>query len=308
MSEPGHADEAAGDLLLGVDIGGTKILAGLVDPGGRVIERWRCHTRPQHILADTMAACRALVERAGRLGRPLVGIGVGAKGAVDMQRRRLVASLYLGHGEIPIGDELERAFGLPVRVENDVHAATIGERIFGVGRRVDDFVFYNAGTGISVGIVAAGELYRGASNTAGENGHAMVDGSGSWPCPCGMSGCVETMIIAGRRGAALPPVDWPAIDGRPEDPAYGYLLSNLLDVATIFAPVAIVFAGGMLAANPRAVAWLAEAFASSRAEAGACATIEIVHAFAGQDAGLVGAAALLLAPRATWRPVEAVEC
>jgi len=294
MSESVSIGGPGGDLLLGVDIGGTKILAGLVDRTGRVVERRRQPTRSDHVLIDVVEACRDLQETAARAGHRIAGIGVGAKGAVDSRRRALVGSLYLGHGEIQMGDHLERAFGLPVRIENDVHAAAIGELVFGIGREVDDFVFYNAGTGISLGIIAGGELYRGASNTAGENGHSVIDRSGCWPCPCGMTGCLETMIVAGRHGAALPRI--PGLESEPAigDSAYSYLASSLLDTVDMFDPAALVLGGGMLTGDNPAMSWLVDLLKRLIDVAINDRRCRILPAFAGLDAGLVGASALVM--------------
>lgn len=294
MSERDQAGGLDGGLLLGVDIGGTKILAGLVDREGHVLERHQRPTRPDHVLADAIEACRDLMAWAARDDRKIAGIGIGAKGAVDSRRRLLVGSLYLGHGEIAIGDHLERAFGLPVRIENDVHAAAIGEQVFGIGREVDDFVFYNAGTGIALGIIAGGRLYRGASNTAGENGHAVIDHSGRWPCLCGMTGCLETMIVSGRRGTTLPPIPGLSVEPAPEDPAYAYIASSLLDAMNILDPAALVLGGGMLKPTNPAMSWLTDFLTRAAHDQAKAHHLRIVPAFAGADAGLVGASALVM--------------
>jgi glucokinase len=283
-----------GELLLGIDIGGTKVLGGLVDPTGQIVARRQRPTRPDHVLPDVIEACRDLLDEAGRLGQRVSGIGVGAKGAVDRDSGRLVGSLYLGHGEIPMGECVGEAFGLPVRVENDVHAATMGELIFGIGRHTPDFLFFNAGTGMAIGLVIAGRLYRGASNTAGENGHMTLDGGGAWPCSCGLSGCVETMIVAAREGRRLPP--FPGCDVAVEESrVYAALASNLSDLLDLFDPTAVVLAGGMLNGGGSGVGWLITAIKGACGALSAPSRVRVHHAFAGRDAGLVGAAALLTA-------------
>lgn len=290
----GHRAESIQELLLGIDIGGTKILGGLVNRSGLVVKRRQGATRPDHVLPDTIGICRDLIDDARRIGRDIGGIGVGAKGAVDSRRGLLVGSLYLGQGEIPIAHELSRSFGLPVRVENDVHAATIGEMMFGIGRTFDDFIFYNAGTGMAIGIVVGGQLYRGASNTAGENGHAPIDHGASWPCPCGLSGCVETMIVGGRAGRVLPRLSGFETAGEARDMrSYAYVGSNLLDMMALFDPSAVVVAGGMLNGGNDGTDWMLKRIALL------CASMNksepsIYQPFAGRDAGLVGAASLLM--------------
>ena len=290
MSDAG----SSGELLLGIDIGGTKVLGGLVDQTGRIVVRRQRPTRPDHVLGEVVVACRDLVCLAGRLGGCGSGVGVGAKGAVDRDSGRLVGSLYLGHGEIPMGECLGGAFGLPVRVENDVHAATIGEMTFGIGRHTPDFLFFNAGTGMAIGLVSGGRLYRGASNTAGENGHMVLDADGSWPCSCGLSGCVETMIVGVREGRRLSP--FPGCDVPNEGTrAYAALASNLLEMIDLFDPSVVVLAGGMLNGRGPGVEWLVAAIEDSRGASAASSRPRLQHAFAGRDAGLVGAAALLIA-------------
>lgn len=290
----GHKAENDQKLLLGIDIGGTKILGGLVDWSGRVIERRQSATRPDHVLLDTIEICHKLIDDAGRLGHDVIGIGVGAKGAVDSRRGLLVGSLYLGQGEIHIARELSRSYGLPVRVENDVHAATFGEMMFGIGQTVDDFIFYNAGTGMAIGIVVGGQLYRGASNTAGENGHAPIDHSASWPCPCGLSGCVETMIVGGRAGRVLPQLSgFETAKEALEMRSYAYVGSNLLDMIALFDPSAVVVAGGMLNGGNEGTNWMLKRIGLL------CASMNksepfIYQPFAGRDAGLIGAASLLM--------------
>ena len=172
-----------------------------------------------------------------------------------------------------------------------MHAATVGEQLFGIGREVRDFIYYNAGTGIAIGIVVSGRLYKGASNTAGENGHAVLDHSRRWPCPCGMSGCLETMIVSGRNGAVLPSVSVGAGALEDLDRVYAYLVSSIEDLISIFDPAALVLGGGMLTNNPRATVLLTQYLTHHRTQQRPSRP-RVVPAFAGYEAGLLGAAAL----------------
>lgn len=286
MSDSGSAAEVA----IGVDIGGTKIAAGLVDATGRVLLQHRSPTRPVELFSDVETVCRELAGEARTRAHPVIGIGIGAKGAVDRLARRLVHSIYLGHGELPIGEMLEGALGLPTWLENDVHAATIGELLFGVGRIYEDFVLLNAGTGISIGIVAGGRLYRGGSGVAGEIGHVSMDQGGEFPCPCGLGGCMETMIVQDRTGRPAPRLKDAVDRGCSPGAAYDYILAGLADVLTLLNPQAVVLAGGMLDA-PSTAAWL-DRSARRLVPAANGSLACIVPASAGSDAGLVGAGAL----------------
>jgi glucokinase len=290
MSEGGTPVVAGGQTSIGVDVGGTKIAAGLIDAAGNVLAQRRRPTRPAHLVDDIEAMCRELAAQAHNEARALVGIGVGLKGAVDRTSRRLVHSFYLGQADLPIGDMLAQALGVPTWLENDVHAATIGEMIFGAGRDFSDFVLFNAGTGIAVGIVVGGQLHRGSSGVAGENGHVSMDQSGRFPCPCGLSGCMETIILRSRTGTPIPVVADAARLGTSPGPAFGYVLAGLVDIVNLLNPRAIVLAGGMVDA-PSVIAWLDTSVRRLAPEASA-GLDRVVAAHGGADTGILGAGAL----------------
>lgn len=277
-------------MSIGVDIGGTKIAAGLIDAAGNVSMQRRRPTRPLHLADDVEAICIELATQAQAEGRVLIGIGVGVKGAVDRTARRLVHSIYLGQANLPIGDILVHALGLPTWLENDVHAATIGEMVFGVGRDCDDFVLFNAGTGISVGIVAGHELYRGSSGVAGESGHVSMDQSSTFPCPCGLSGCMETIILSSRTGTPIPRVRDAIMLGTSRAPAFDFVLAGLVDVMNLLNPQAIALAGGMVS-SPSVVAWL-DISARRLAPEASARLDRVVAAHGGPDTGILGAGAL----------------
>ena len=282
------------NVTLGIDIGGTKIAAGLVDLNGGVLHAIRRVTRPTLLLPDILSCCRELLAEARVQGLQPLGIGVGAKGAVDRQARRLVHSLYLGRENVGIGEALARAFGLIVEIENDVHAATIGEMVFGAGRTCRDFLFLNAGTGISAGIVNDGRLYRGSSGAAGESGHVSMDGSGRFICKCGLSGCMETIIVDGRGGARLPAIRFSDANDPMFTSPYALVAAGLVDWVNLLGPEVVVLAGGMLLNNPEATDWLIGIIREHALPDAAAMLRTVVRAHAGNMTGLVGAAALPL--------------
>ena len=151
-----------GAVTIGVDAGGTKTAAGLVDETGAVLARGRRDTPVQDAAASIQvirALVAELVAAAGTLGlEPPAGVGIGAAGFIDRSRRRVTFAANLGWDETAVADLVEPGFDLPVVVENDANAASWGEFCFGAGREHDDMVCVTVGTGIGGGIVSEGRL------------------------------------------------------------------------------------------------------------------------------------------------------
>jgi glucokinase len=188
----------AGRYALGIDIGGTKIYAGVVDvESGKVLGTERQRTHPERgadffterllKVAEDAIAASSLPARA-----KLAGIGAGIAGQVDRAKGILIAGPNLGRGldNLPVRDLLTKRFGVPVALGNDVEVATLGELQFGAGRACDDFVCVFVGTGIGSSIVQGGKLREGATGTAGEIGHTVVQFGGRL-CGCGGRGHLE---------------------------------------------------------------------------------------------------------------------
>ena len=175
-------------LTIGVDVGGTKIAAGVVDDSGAVLESERIATPA----SDTEAVAAAIGELIGALaGRHRVeAVGVGAAGWVDAARTTVLFAPNLAWRDVPLRDAVQEACGLPVVVENDANAAAWGEYRFGAGAGVEDLLCITVGTGIGGGIVAGGELYRGGFGIGAEVGHLRVIPEGR-RCSCGNKGCWE---------------------------------------------------------------------------------------------------------------------
>ncbi|MDH3213843.1 MAG: ROK family protein [Myxococcales bacterium] len=185
-------------LLLGIDIGGTKVALALGDERGRVLERARRPTNPTEHPADDLARiaedARALLARADVTPNDVACVGVSAPGPIDAQGETLLHPPNLpGWGEVPVRAILADALGLRVHVENDANAAVLAEWRFGAGRGYDDVVYLTASTGIGAGLVLGGRLHRGHAGNAGEVGHAPVEWEGL-PCACGQRGCLEAYV------------------------------------------------------------------------------------------------------------------
>ena len=156
-------------VILGIDIGGTKVALAQVSASGRLLSQMRYPLRASSVTDFP----QTLFEKTDAfLGQtPIEGIGVGLKGMIDADHHTILHSSILA-GLLPydLCDALSRRFGAPCYIDNDVHAATLAEMAFGHGRTYGDFVFVNLGTGMAVGIVSDGRLLRGAHNLAGELG------------------------------------------------------------------------------------------------------------------------------------------
>lgn len=169
---------------LGIDIGGTKCLAVVIDSEGRVLaeDRRPTPTSPSELMDVAAALAQAM--------RPWDSIGVGVPGLVTRQGVLRAAPNLVGVADLAVGDVLGVALENVVYVDSDATCAAIAEWKCGAARDVDDFVLVTLGTGIGGGIVANGTLVRGANGFSGEVGHMVVDPDGP-ACPCGKRGCWE---------------------------------------------------------------------------------------------------------------------
>jgi glucokinase len=184
-----------GGLVVGVDVGGARIAAGLVDSEGRVLIRQTVPTpaRP----ADLLPCVHALVN-AFRGGYAIAAVGLGVAGFVDRDRSTVLFSSHAGWADEPLGTELEGLLGVPVVVENAGSAAAWAESRFGGGVGEPSLVSCSIGTGLGGGFVIEGQLYRGRFGVAAEYGHIPVVPDGLL-CGCGNRGCWQMYAS----GAAL---------------------------------------------------------------------------------------------------------
>ena len=190
-------------LAVGVDIGGTKVAAGVVDERGGVLARARRSTPSR----DPRAVEDTIVEVVGVLRRQheVAAVGIGAAGFVDADRARVLFAPHLAWRNEPLRDEVAARIDLPVVVENDANAAAWAEWRFGAGRGEDRLVCVTLGTGIGGGIVLDGAVQRGRHGMAGEFGHMVVYPDGH-RCECGNRGCLEQYAsgnVLGREAREL---------------------------------------------------------------------------------------------------------
>lgn len=180
---------------IGIDLGGTKILIALVDrETGEVAAHIKKKTKkdkgPKNIIKKMVDGIEELLDESGKNISEISSIGVGAAGQNDRENGILIAAPNLDCYDLNIKKLLSEHFNIPVFLGNDVEIATIGEMKFGAAKGYDDFVCIFVGTGVGSSIVKDGKIITGATGTAGEIGHMIVDLNGR-QCACGAHGCLE---------------------------------------------------------------------------------------------------------------------
>jgi glucokinase len=245
-----------------IDIGGTKIAMGIVDAQGSILAQADTPTAPelgyQAGLERISAILRGLLIECGQ---SIAGVGIGSTGPIDPE-----TGVYGDAGTLPgwqgspLAADLERLFGVRVAVENDADAAALGEAAWGAGRGSRSLLYVTISTGIGVGIILDGRLYRGAGGAHPEIGHHVIDASGP-ACYCRANGCWESLAsgpamegwVNAQRGEALSA--WRICElARQGDPlalqavdrAAHYLGLGLANLVTMFCPPKIVLGGGMM--------------------------------------------------------------
>ena len=310
-------------LTVGVDVGGTKIAAGVVEPGGVVLGRARRETPHRSTAPAVVEDAIVDVVRELSARHPVAAVGVGAAGFVDAARSSVLFSPHLSWRQEPLREALARRLGAPVVVENDANTAAWAEWRYGAGRGEDHLLVVNLGTGIGGGIVLHGSLERGRYGVAGEFGHMQLV-VGGHRCECGNRGCWEqyasgNALVREARGLAASgsPVahrlleraggDPAAITGevvaelaRAGDPASRELFAEtgswlgvgIANLAAAFDPGTIVVGGGLSEAGELLLSPAREVFRRSLTGRGYRPEPVIVRAGLGAEAGVIGAADL----------------
>lgn len=308
-------------LTIGVDLGGTKIAVGVVDPKGEIISQVRIPTPadPELILDAIADAVQEVRQGCGDVH----AIGIGAAGYVDEHRSSVHFGPNLRWHNKPIRALVELATRLPAVVENDANAAAWGEFVHGAGAGYDDMVMVTLGTGLGGGIISNGQLFRGRFGMAGEIGHyrAVPDGV---PCRCGQSGCIEQYASGSaqerraREQADAAPGRAAAVlalgDGSPTgikgshvaeaaqagDPFAMDLFEQtgrwvgqvLADLGSILDPAVFVIGGGLSETGELIRRPAEDAYRRALGGGAHRVQAEVVTATVGRDVGLIGAADL----------------
>ncbi len=184
--------------VIGVDLGGTNTVFGVVDARGNVVVnasiKTATHNDIELYLNDLVVGLNMLIDQVG--GKDVIrGIGVGAPNANYFSGSIEFAPNLPWKGKIPLANMLRERMGIPVAITNDANAAAIGEMTYGAARGMKDFIVITLGTGVGSGIVVGGQLVYGHDGFAGELGHMIVRRNGRM-CGCGRQGCLETYTSA----------------------------------------------------------------------------------------------------------------
>ncbi len=184
---------------LGIDLGGTNIVAGVVDEKYRIIGTAKTKTalpRPaEEIIDDMIKVAYEAIENARVTIDEVDGFGVGTPGSVEPETGNVPYSNNLEFYDLPLGKMLEEKTGKKFYIENDANAAAYGEYIAGAGRGTKNFIAITLGTGVGGGIIIDGKIYSGSNGAGGELGHNVIQMNGL-PCTCGRFGCWETYASA----------------------------------------------------------------------------------------------------------------
>ncbi|OMH24719.1 hypothetical protein BKD30_07555 [Tersicoccus phoenicis] len=307
--------------VIGLDLGGTKIAAGLVGPDGGIRHEASVGTPatagPEAILAAMSALVAPIVTAAAAEGSPAVGLGVGAAGVIDPATGVVTAATdhVRGWAGTPVADRLAAATGLPVRVVNDVHAHALGEARNGAGLGGSAVLLVAAGTGLGGALVLDGRVLTGGRGVAGHLGHVPSPEAAGLPCSCGRTGHLESVASGTgladryRAGAAgRPPTPGPrsgADVARLAEAGDPWALTCLETSAVALGraiggwintldPDVVVVTGGLARAGTRWWDRLRDAVATETIPA--AAGCPVVPATLGPRAALIGAASLLTAP------------
>lgn len=309
-------------LTIGVDIGGTKVLGGVVDPDGTVIATCRRDTPAGDVAATRDVIIDVVKDLSAE--HKVDAVGIGAAGWIDATRSTVLFAPNLAWRDEPLREYVAKAVNLPVVVENDANVAAWAEFRYGAAADAEDsMVMFTVGTGIGGGIVLGGGLVRGAHGIAAEIGHMLAVPDGH-VCGCGRHGCIEqyasgnALVRFARAGAQAEPEraalllnkaggkvenitgpivtsaaqagDEVAIDAFTQ---IGYWLGQgLADLVQILDPQVLVVGGGVIDAGDLLMTPARQSYLDSLAQRGRLPVAELRAAKMGNVAGLVGAADL----------------
>ncbi len=304
--------------VFGVDIGGTTVKLGLFDVEGNVLDKWEIPTRTEDcgklILPDVAESIRAKMQQIDR--EAVIGVGVGAPGPVDAEGV-IHRAVNLGWGTFSIKESLEFLLNMPVMAGNDANVAALGEMWMGGGQGYKDLIVVTLGTGVGGGIIINGKILTGATGSGGEIGHIHVQDGEEEICGCGNQGCLEQYTsatgitrLAGRMLAAsdkdsilrnekvTAKAVWDAVKEKDAlaieiaEQFGGYLGNGLANIASVVNPEAFVIGGGVSKAGEILIDYIRPNYDKNVFHG--CKDVKFTLATLGNDAGIYGAAKLIL--------------
>lgn len=313
--------------VFGVDIGGTGVKAGIVDEQGKIVIKSSIPTDRGHdykvIVKDIADQLKKLAADSGIAMSEISAIGVGCPGAINSQKGTVDYSNNLCWENVPFLAELKQYIDLPSAISNDANVAALGETKFGAGKAFSDTVFITLGTGVGGGVVIGGKLFEGNESKGTELGHTVIVRGGEL-CTCGRRGCLEayasaTALIRDTKVAMKKDKRskmWDYVDGdidkvdgktafecskmgdysaqKVVEDYIEALGEGLCNFANIFRPQAIILGGGVCAQGEYLTAPLRQFLANYCYGGEHSPEVKILIATLGNDAGLIGAASLVM--------------
>lgn len=313
------------EVSIGIDVGGTKIAGGLVDGDGRVLADAKIDSPADDAASLTKAIGDLAAELAARHDGDVAGVGVAVAGFIDRDRSTVMFAANLAFRDEPLRDSLTSRLDLPVVVENDANAAAWGEFRFGAARDHQDMLLITVGTGIGGGVVVDGHLMRGGFGVAGEVGHLEFEPGGR-VCGCGNRGCWEpygsgSALVADTRaladspeaaalvefaGGTIDDIEGPEITTAAKNgddfararlrDLGGHLGRGIATLAAVLDPSVVALGGGVSAAGDLLLDPVRESFRAHVTGRDHRPLPRIKAASLGNEAGLIGAAALVHEP------------
>ena len=310
---------------VGIDIGGMSVKIGIVDDNGKIVVQSRVKTAdtPDKVIADMTKLISELLDSQNLTVKDLRGIGIGCPGAITSATGMVEFLPNLGWENVPIADMLKKSFDTEIRISNDANVAALGEVIYGAAKDYNDCIMFTLGTGVGGGVIINKKLYEGGHSRGTELGHITLFADGE-PCTCGRNGCIEcytsaTALIKQTKTVMQENPDssmWQFVGGNIEkvdgrtafecsktgdkaankvvDTYIYYLGESILNMLNIFRPDAFILGGGVSAQgdylNDKLTAYC-EKFDYGYKHA---PKTKIITATLGNDAGIIGAAALLV--------------
>src|SRR5215472_7107906 len=320
------AESSKTDHIVGVDLGGTKILAGVFSHSIELIGTAKVSTKSQRgveKVVERIARCvQDAVDEADLSMKQVTGVGIGAPGSVDFDTGTVVFAPNMeGWKEVPLKKDLEKLLGVPVFVENDCNIAALGVHVAELKSKPRDMVGIFVGTGIGGGLIINGELYNGFTHAAGEIGHMILDMNGP-KCGCGNKGCFEAMasrtaifqqiksgIKEGQKTLLTEMLGDDLSDLRSGDlrkairrgdkfveriveGAAEYIGLATANLVNVLNPEVVVLGGGVIEALEDEMMSIIVETAQDYAMAGTMKGVEIVASKLGDEAGITGGAVL----------------
>ncbi|HEM4694184.1 TPA: ROK family glucokinase [Streptococcus suis] len=314
--------------IIGIDLGGTSVKLAILTTEGEIQEKWSIKTNilddGSHIVPDIIDSIQHRFETHGLTKDDFLGVGMGSPGVVDSEAGTVIGAYNLNWKTLQlVKEQFESALGLPFFIDNDANVAALGEQWVGAGNNNPNVVFMTLGTGVGGGVIAAGNLIRGIKGAGGELGHITVDFDEPFACTCGKKGCLETVASAtgivnlSRRyadqyagdaklkqmiddGQDVTAKDVFDLAKEGDDLALivyrhfsEYLGVACANIAAVLNPAYIVLGGGVSAAGEFLLDGVRKVFAENSFPQIKEST-QIVLATRGNDAGVLGAASLVL--------------